>query len=47
MLDVRIRQEARKTLALRVTPDGLVALIPHQLDPDSATVRRFVQEGGT
>jgi predicted metal-dependent hydrolase len=44
-LDVRIEREARKTLALRVTPDGLVALIPRHLDPDSATVSQFVREG--
>lgn len=43
--DVDIKQQARKSLALRVTPDGLVALIPKSLDPDSENVRRFVERG--
>jgi hypothetical protein len=44
-LDVRIEQQSRKSLALRVTPGGLVALIPRDLDPDSATVQRFIERG--
>lgn len=44
-VEVRIQQQPRKTLALRVTPDGLVALIPHHLDPDTPTVRRFIERG--
>ena len=43
--DVTIRQQARKSLALRVTPEGLVALIPRGLDPASETVRRFIERG--
>jgi hypothetical protein len=43
--DVVVRQQTRKSLALRVTPDGLVALIPRGLDPGGETVRRFVERG--
>jgi len=43
--EVRVQQQARKSLALRVTPDGLVALIPHTLDPNAPAVRRFVERG--
>ena len=44
-VEVRIQQQARKSLALRVTPDGLVALIPHGLDPNRPEVRRFIERG--
>jgi hypothetical protein len=43
--DVTIQQQTRRSLALRATPDGLVALIPRGLDPDSETVRRFIERG--
>ena len=43
--EVRVQQQARKSLALRVTPDGLVALIPHTLDPNAPAVRRFIERG--
>jgi len=43
--DVTIRQQARQSLALRVTPEGLVALIPRELDPAGDTVRRFIERG--
>lgn len=43
--DVRIQQENRKSLAMKVTPGGVVVLIPSSLDPDSPRVRAFVQAG--
>jgi hypothetical protein len=43
--DVIIRREARQSLALRVTPDGLVALIPREVDPADETVRGFIERG--
>jgi predicted metal-dependent hydrolase len=43
--DVAIRRQARQSLALRVTPDGLEALIPRELDPDDEIVRRFIECG--
>jgi hypothetical protein len=43
--DVTIRQQARQSLALRVTPEGLVALIPRELDAASETVRDFIERG--
>lgn len=41
--EVEVRPQARKSLALRVTPGGLVALIPKRLDPASETVRAFIE----
>lgn len=43
--DVAIRRQARQSLALRATPEGLVALIPRELNPTSETVRRFIERG--
>ncbi len=43
--DVAIRQQARQSMALRATPEGLVALIPRELDPGSETVQRFIERG--
>jgi len=42
---VAIRQQARRSLALRATPEGLVAFIPRELDPAGETVRRFIERG--
>jgi len=42
---VKIKKQKRKTLAMTITPDGLVALIPEELDADSEQVRRFVANG--
>ena len=41
--EVEVRQQARKSLALRMTPGGLVALIPEALDPESGEVQAFVE----
>jgi predicted metal-dependent hydrolase len=43
--DVAIRREARESLALRVTPEGVVALIPRELNPDDEAVREFIERG--
>jgi len=43
--EVYIQQQPRQSLALRVTPEGLVALIPQGLDPDASSVRRFIERG--
>jgi len=43
--DVQIRRQSRKSLALKVTPGGVVALIPQGLAADSATVQDFIEEG--
>lgn len=44
---VTVHSQDRKSLALRATPDGLVALVPHKLDPEGEKVRRFVERGIT
>jgi hypothetical protein len=44
-VQVHIQQQDRKSLALRATPDGLVALIPQHLDPDGPRVHRFIERG--
>ena len=43
--DVRIQHERRKTLALKSTPKGLVALIPNGLPADSLRVKHFIETG--
>lgn len=43
--EVEFRHQRRKTLAMRVTPDGIVVLLPQGLDLDSPQVRDFVQAG--
>lgn len=45
MTSVEIKQQKRKSLTMKVTPDGVEVLIPHQLDPTSDRVRRFIDEG--
>lgn len=42
MMPVIIRQQIRKSLAFQLTPAGMVALIPHTLDPDSDVVQQFI-----
>jgi len=43
--EVYVQQQPRQSLALRVTPEGLVALIPQGLDPDASSVRCFIERG--
>jgi hypothetical protein len=43
--DVAIRRQARQSLALRVTPEGIEALIPRELDPADKTVQDFIERG--
>jgi hypothetical protein len=43
--EVEFRHQKRGSLALQVTPDGLVVLLPHGLDPDSPQVQAFLREG--
>lgn len=40
-----VKNQDRKSLALRITPSGLVALVPQHLDPTGPVVREFVQRG--
>ena len=42
---VQIRQQPRKSLAMKVTPSGVQVLIPQGLDADSAEVQTFIEEG--
>jgi predicted metal-dependent hydrolase len=42
---IRIIQEERKSLAMKVTPDGLEVWIPTSLEPEDARVQAFVQDG--
>jgi len=43
--EVQFRHQQRQSLAMKVTPDGVVVLLPHGLDADSPQVRAFVQTG--
>ncbi|MBC7249686.1 MAG: M48 family metallopeptidase [Anaerolineae bacterium] len=44
-IEVLIRQEERQSLALRITPGGVVVLVPRGLDAADPRVRRFIAEG--
>jgi hypothetical protein len=43
--EVQFRHQQRQSLAMKVTPDGVVVLLPPALDADSPQVRTFVQTG--
>ena len=44
-MNVKIQRQNRKTLALKVTPAGVTALIPRQLDASGMQVQAFIAEG--
>jgi len=43
--DVVVKHQRRKTLALKVTPMGFIAVIPVGLSADSNRVQRFIETG--
>jgi predicted metal-dependent hydrolase len=43
--NVQIRQQPRKSLAMKVTPGGVQVLIPQGLQTDSLEVQAFIEEG--
>jgi predicted metal-dependent hydrolase len=43
--EVQYRHQQRQSLAMKVTPDGVMVLLPHGLDADSSQVQTFVQAG--
>jgi len=43
--EVQFRHQQRQSLAMKITPDGVVVLLPHGLVADSPQVRTFVQAG--
>jgi predicted metal-dependent hydrolase len=43
--NVQIRQQPRKSLAMKVTPGGVQVLIPQDLQTDSLEVQAFIEEG--
>ena len=43
--EVQFRHQRRRTLAMKVTPDGVVVLLPQGLGPDSPQVQDFVRAG--
>ena len=44
-VEVIIRHEDRRTLAMRITPEGVVVLLPQSVDPGSAQVQDFIAAG--
>jgi predicted metal-dependent hydrolase len=42
---IRVQTEGRNSLAMRATPDGLVVLVPDDVDADSPRVQRFIESG--
>ena len=45
MTHIEIKQQERKSLAMKVTPNGVEVLIPRQLDPAGDQVQNFIDEG--
>ena len=45
MDDVRIKKEDRRSLVMKVTPDGVLVLIPQEVEADSRRVREFIEAG--
>lgn len=45
MNSIIIKQQARKSLAMKVTPGGVEVLIPHHLDSGSERVQNFIEAG--
>lgn len=43
-VNVTIRRQQRSNLAFRVTPKGPEVLVPRHIDPESETVRRFIDD---
>jgi hypothetical protein len=43
--EVQFRHQQRQSLAMKVTPGGVVVLLPAELDADSPQVRTFVRAG--
>ncbi len=43
--EIEFRHQQRGSLALQVTPDGLVVLLPRGLDPESPQVQTFLVNG--
>jgi len=44
-VEVLIRQENRRSLAMRITPEGVLVLVPPDVDPESERVRAFIEAG--
>jgi len=42
---VQFQHQQRQSLAMKVTPEGVVVLLPHGLEADSSQVQTFVQAG--
>ena len=42
---VRVRRQDRKSLAMKVTPGGVLVLVPEGLGAESAEVQTFIREG--
>ena len=45
MTAIKIKQQQRKSLAMKVTPHGIEVLIPRYLAPNSAQVQAFIDNG--
>ncbi len=43
-MDVQIRKQRRKSLALKLTPSGAMVLIPLHLDEDNPEVQEFIAD---
>lgn len=43
-MNIQVRQQKRKSLAFRLTPDGATVLVPYTVAPDSERVQAFIAE---
>jgi hypothetical protein len=43
--EIRIQKQNRKSLTMKVTPGGIVVLIPRELDAESPPVQDFIEAG--
>jgi len=44
-VEVRIQQQARKSLAMRITPQGVLVLLPREVDPEGERAWAFIEAG--
>ena len=43
--EIRIHQQNRRSLVMKLTPVGVVVFIPKRMKPTSPTVQKFIAEG--
>jgi hypothetical protein len=44
-VEVLVRQQDRQSLAMKITPDGVLALLPREVDPQGDQAQAFIETG--